>query len=90
MLSLGLFLNGLSGWSQGPGPRPMAGRPPAMAVLYGKIIESKSGKAIELASVQLIGKMDSAARYQTNGGCRHDHAKQRRIPAGEFTGEPFL
>ena len=62
MLSLGLFLNGLSGWSQVPGPRPMAGRPPAMAVLYGKIVESKTGKAIELASVQLIGKMDSAAR----------------------------
>lgn len=61
-----LLLTGLMVGAQGPGMRPTGGRPAAMAVLYGKIVESKSGKAIELASVQLIGKVDSAARGSKN------------------------
>lgn len=57
-----LLLNTPFSWAQTPGGRPPGARPPALAVLYGKIVESKSGKPIEFASVQLVGKTDSMAR----------------------------
>ena len=40
--------------AQGMGGRPGGNRPAANGTLYGKIVESKSGKSIEFASVQLI------------------------------------
>lgn len=50
--------------AQGMGVRP-GGRPASNGTLYGKIIDSKTGKPIELASVQLIGQADSARKNQT-------------------------
>lgn len=48
--------------AQGPGGRPPMGRGSATGTVYGKILESKSGKPIELASVQLLSIGDSSKR----------------------------
>lgn len=62
MLICSLSLTVSRSWAQGPGGRPTGNRPAAMATLYGKIVESKSGKAIELASVQLMSKADTTSK----------------------------
>ncbi|MFM7672628.1 MAG: outer membrane beta-barrel protein [Bacteroidota bacterium] len=60
--SIGLLLP--EAYSQGPGGRPPGGRPGANGTIYGKIIDSKSGKPIELASVQLLNRTDSTNKSQ--------------------------
>ncbi len=47
--------------AQGMAGRP-GGRPASAGTLYGKIVDNKTGKPIELASVQLIGRADSSKK----------------------------
>ncbi len=56
LLGLTFFLQ-LNALAQPPGGRPPQGRP---GTIYGKIVESKSGKPIELASVQLLSRADTS------------------------------
>jgi outer membrane receptor protein involved in Fe transport len=52
--------------AQAPGGRPPMSRPASLGTIYGKIVESKSGKPIEWASVQLLSPPDSLNKSQSS------------------------
>src|SRR5262245_9817375 len=63
--SIFLFLTAFSAMAQNPGGTNRGGNPNAQLTgrFYGKLIESKSGKPVEYASVQLIqNKFDTATK----------------------------
>lgn len=62
LTALCIFLFAFTGIGQGTGGRPPMGRGGANGTLYGKILESKTGKPIELASVQLLGMGDTSKK----------------------------
>ena len=62
LTALCICLFAFTGIGQGPGGRPPMGRGGANGTLYGKILESKTGKPIELASVQLLGMGDTSKK----------------------------
>ena len=53
------------------------GRQMPMGRFYGKVVDSKSGKPIEYASVQLIqNRMDTATKKKKrSGGCRNAYPR---------------
>src|SRR5688572_21266617 len=63
ILALSFVLLAIMSYSQPPGGgRPGGGQMPA-GRFYGKVVESKTGKPIEYASVQLLqNKMDTATK----------------------------
>jgi len=58
-LLVSIFLIPAALFGQVPGGRPLMSRAGSTGTIYGKIVESKSGKPIELASVQLLSQLDS-------------------------------
>lgn len=66
LIGFGMILLPAQLKAQGMGGRPPGGRPGATGTLYGKIVDDKTGKPIELASVQLIARADTSKR-NSNG-----------------------
>jgi len=63
------------------------GRQMPTGSFYGKVLETTTGKPIELASVQLLqNKLDTATKKKKRcGGCRYVNAFQWRIQIRKYS-----